>query len=169
MNQKYFILFLFSIVLLLTNCGGMICKGKDENGIEKTVVFDYDPYFKTVDVGGAPTYVQNGNTPWVKKLIVEEEGFLVVTEVKTAGFEQLPCEDNKEKLCDKHIIRTYNNLQTYKKGEAYKYWYKISEKEWTVLSRLEDRPEKQPSFQAEDCRFSLFGSFLEILLAIFRI
>lgn len=157
----------FCIILFLTSCGGMICEGVHKSRGKQTVVFDYDPIFKTVDVGGAPTYAKNNS--WVKKIIVKQDGFVVVTEQQTAGFKNLPCEDNKEKICQKHVISSYYIMQSYKEGEGYKYWFKIPKKDWMSISSIEDQPSKEPSFHAKDCRYSFFGSLLEILIGILRV
>lgn len=165
--MKFHLFFLLFASLFLISCDGIICEGKNSEGKNTTVVFHYDPLFKTVDVGGAPTYVKNSS--WVKKLIVEEEGFIVVTEVKTAGFEKVPCDNNPEQLCDKHKIRTYYNMQSYKESEGYKYWFDIPKKEWSFLSQLEDQATKPPSFHIKNCRASSSAPLLETFLAVFRI
>ena len=130
----------------------------------RTVVFSYDPVFKTVDVGGSPTYIKNNS--WTKKLIVKGDGFVVVNEQKTAGFKGFPCEDNKERICQKHVISSYYTMQSYKEGEGYKYWFQIPEKDWISISRIEDRPAREPDLHAKDCRYSFFGALLEILLGL---
>lgn len=160
-NQKSF--FYFLALLFLAGCGGMVCEG------EKTVVFDYDPILKTVDVGGAPTYFKGKNAPWVKKIIVKPKGFIVVTEVKTAGYKKLPCDDDKNKLCEKHVISSYHNMQIYTEKEGYKYWFKIPEKEWTSISGLEDRPSIKPDMHVTNCRFAFFGRLLTFIIAALRV
>lgn len=167
------VFFFFCMILFLASCEGVICKGvyvgetKFKSQEEQTVVFHYDPFFKTVDVGGAPTYHENDS--WVKKIIVEEDGFVVVSEQQTAGFKSLPCEDNKEKTCQKHVISSYYIMQSYKKGRGYKYWFQIPKKDWMSISSIEDQPEKKPDLHAKSCRYSFFGSLLELLIAIIRV
>ena len=124
-SKKQIIIFHLSILILLSGCGGTICKGK-----KHSVVFDYDPIFKTVDVGGAPTDFKGKNAPWVKKIIVKPEGFLVVNEQKTVSLKMLPCDDKNKKnqLCEKHITSSYYTMQSYTKEEGYKYWEEIQKK-----------------------------------------
>lgn len=156
-------LFLILFIALLNSCGGIICKG------EKTVVFDYDPFLKTVDVGSAPTYFKGKNAPWVKKIIVKSEGFVVVTEQKTAGFKKVPCDNNKNKLCEKHIISSYHNMQSYTEKEGYKYWFKIPKEEWIFISSLEDQPSKKPDLHVKDCQFAFFGRLLMFIATAGRV
>ena len=164
MNPKNQIVFFYLLVLVfLTSCGGTICKG------EKTVMFDYDPFFKTVDVGGVPTYFKGKNAPWVKKIIVESEGFIVVTEQKTAGFKKRPCDDNKDKLCDKHIISSYYNMQSYTEKEGYKYWFKIPEEEWAFISNVGNQPSKKPDMHIKNCQFAVFGGLLRFIITAMRV
>jgi len=58
-------------------------------------------------------------------------------------------------------------MESYNEDECYRYWSPISKKDMVSISRIEDQPTKEPDFHAKDCRYSLFGSLLEILLAIF--
>ena len=159
--------FLLYALLFLSGCGGVTCK-LIEKGEEKTVLLAYDSLLKYVKVGGK-SYVQNKNSPWVKKVIVESEGFVVVTEQKTAGFKKRPCDDDSGKLCDKHTITSYHIMQSYTDKEGYKYWFKIPKEEWKSISSLTDRPSKEPDLQTNDCRFSFFASFLSDLIGILRI
>ena len=165
--KSVLILFLFITLFLTSGCGGVTCK-LIEKGEEKTVVLAYDPLLKYVQVGGQ-SYVQNKNSPWVKKVIVESEGFVVVFEQKTAGFKKRPCDDDPSKLCEKHTITSYYILQTYTETEGYKYWFKIPKEEWELISNLTDRPSKKPDLQTNDCSFSSFASFLSDLIGILRI
>ena len=163
--QKQITALLFLFLMVLSGCDGTICKGE-----KTTVVFDYDPIFQTVDIGGMPTYFKGKNAPWVKKIIVKTEGFLLVHERKTAGFKEVPCEDNSKKgqLCQKHVVSSYYIMQSYTTKEGYKYWENIPKEKWISISKLEDQPAQKPDLQIKNCRFSLFGSLLETMLAISR-
>ena len=154
---------ILSITLLLIACGGTICT--DE---KKKVLLNYNPTFKTVDVSGLPTY--KAGDYWVKKIIVETNGFLVVTEQKTAGYKQVPCEEESKKgqLCQKYNQSSHYNMQSYIEGVGYKYWGKIPKKEWESISSLEDEPSRKPDVYKKNCRFSLFGPLLDILMAAMR-
>ena len=161
-SKRQTAVFYLFVFVLLTACGGTICKGK------KNVIFHYDPVLKTVDVGGAPTYFKGKNAPWVKKIIVKTEGFIVVTEQKTAGLKKRPCEDDKARLCDKHIISSYYIMQSYIEGEGYKYWENIPKEDWISVSGLRDYPLKKPDLHVKDCRLALFGTLLDAILSIIR-
>ena len=154
---KVFLLF----AVLLTGCGGMICKDK-----KHSIAFSYDSFFKTIDIRGMPTYLERD--PWVKKILVEEAGFIVITEQKTAGFKMLPCEDNskKGKLCQKHVISSYYIMESYKEEEGYKSWSHLPKAEWTSFSNIEARPSQKPDLHIKNCRFSFFGSLFETFLSL---
>ncbi|MDE0118453.1 MAG: hypothetical protein OXM55_00400 [Bdellovibrionales bacterium] len=152
-----------SIAILLTGCGGTICKGE-----KKKVLFDYDPIFKTVDIGGYPTYHERAS--WVKKIIVKKNGFIVVNSQKFAGYKKVPCEEESKKgqLCQKYYKSTLYQVNSYIEGVGYKYWGDVPKKEWEFISQLEDQPSQKPNLYIKNCNFSLFGSLLEILLAMKR-
>ena len=164
-TRKKIIIFCLLTFVPLSGCGGTICKGE-----KKSIVFDYDPIFQTVDIGGMPTHFKGKNAPWVKKIIVKSKGFLVVTEQKTAGYKEVPCKDKNKKgqKCQKHYISSYYQMDYYTDEEGYKYWGNISKKEWESISQLEDQPAKKPDLHIKNCKFSLFGSLLELILALFR-
>ena len=157
---------LLSAVILLTGCSGVVCKGE-----QKIVVFDYDPIFKTVDVGGMPTYFKGKNAPWVKKIIVKTKGFLVVSEQKIADYKKVPCEkeSKKNQSCQKYEASSYYTMQSYIEGEGYKYWNNIPKEEWESISQLEDQPSQKPDLHIKNCHFSLFGSVLETLLGMIHV
>ena len=160
-KKFYFLLFFF-----LSGCGGTICKWK-----EKKIVLNYDSFKGAVTVGGK-SYAKH-NPPfniasWIKKVIVEDDGFLVVNEQKTAGFKKRPCDHDKTKMCDKHVISSYFIMQYYRDDEGYKYWRPIPKKKWASISSLNDKMPENPNFHATECEFSFFGGALNDLLVFFR-
>ena len=167
MNPKKFQISVFLLSLLfVSGCDGVICKLIEKNE-EKKVVINFDPVLKVVQVGGK-SYVQNKNSPWVKKVIVKWDGFVVVFEQKTAGYKKRPCDEDPSKLCEKHTITSYYIMQSYTDEEGYKYWFKIPKEEWDFISDLKDRPSREPDLQTTDCRLSLFASSLNDLIGILR-
>ena len=148
------------VLFLTVSCGGMICK--DSAG---SIAFDYDPFFNAVDIGGRPTHTPNSS--WVKKIIVQDDGFIVVYDQKTAGFKKQPCDHDKSKMCDKHFIRSVYYVESYTDKDGYKSWSYVPEKDWKQISRLGDVVPQKPDIHIKNCRFSFFGSWLELLLSLF--
>ncbi|MDE0518584.1 MAG: hypothetical protein OXH36_03380 [Bdellovibrionales bacterium] len=151
------------IALLLTSCGGTICESK-----KKKIILNYNPTFKTVDIGGLPTY--NERASWVKKLIVKQNGFLVVSKQNIAGLKKVPCEEESKKgqLCQKYFQSHLYQMHYYIEGVGYKYWGDLPKKQWESISNLEDQPSKKPDFIYKNCRFSLLGPVLDIILMMIR-
>ena len=147
------------ILFLKVGCGGMICK--DSAG---SVVFDYDPFFNTVDIGGYPTHTSNSS--WVKKIIVQKDGFILVYDQKTAGFKKQACDHDKSKMCDKHFIRSVYYVESYTKEDGYRSWSYVPEKDWKLISRLGDAVPQKPDIHIKKCRFSFLGSWLELILSL---
>ena len=145
----------------------MVCKLKDK-GENKKVALSYETFPQQVSVGGV-SYVKNKNSPWVKKLIVKPKGFVVVSEQKTAGFKDRPCDNDPSKLCKKHVLSTYYIMQSYTKTHGYKYWFKIPKEEWASISSLEDQPSKKPDLQTNDCHFSFMTLFISHFMSGLRI
>ena len=71
------------LFFLTSGCGAMICSKKDNP--KHGVVFDYENIYghKYVNIGHLPTFIEKDT--WVKKLIVKNNGFLVVSSQKTAS------------------------------------------------------------------------------------
>ncbi len=150
---------IFLVVFLVIGCGGTICK--DHEG---SVVFDWDPLFNTVDIGGRPTH--SARASWVKKIIVETDGFIVVYDQKTAGFEKQPCEHDKSQMCDRHYIRSVYHIHSYTDEEGYRAWSYVPEKDWQSISHISDSVPQKPYLHIKDCRFNFLGSLLEFLLSL---
>ena len=146
-------------MLLTTGCGGTICK--DQEG---SVVLDWDPLLNTVDIGGQPTHSPNAS--WIKKIIVQTGGFIVVYDQKTAGFKKQACEHDKSKMCDKHYIRSVYHIESYTDKEGYRAWSYVPEKDWQAISHIDDLVPQKPYLHIKNCRFNFFGSVIELLLSL---
>ena len=155
------LLFLFVIFASL-GCAGIICK----NG-KKSVVFSYNPEFQVVDVGPNPTY--NKNADWVKKLLVSEEAFLVLTEQKTVKMMEKKNCDKQEQNCLEHSIVSKYDLQTYSKEDGYKYWHGLTEQEQRSLTDINSRLLRKPDFHGPKCSYSPFAGLLSFILIILTV
>ena len=147
------------VLFVAVGCGGMICKDK-----EGAVVFDYDPVLKTVDIGGQPTH--SAKADWVKKILVEPGGFIVVYDQKTAGFEKQPCDHDKSQMCDKHYIRSVYHIESFTDEEGYRHWSYVPEKDWQSIDSPDDTVPQKAHLHIKDCRFSLIGAWLELFLSL---
>ena len=151
-----------SFLFLFAGCDGTICKMDEQD-----VIISYDAILKIVRVGGE-SYVKNKGSPWVKRVIVKPEGFLVVHEYKTAGFHKEPCEDDPSQTCEKHRITKHYIMQRYTEEDGYKYWFRIPKEEWEPVSDLETLPSIEPYHQTQDCKYSFFVPLLHDIIAILR-
>ncbi|MCY4321631.1 MAG: hypothetical protein OXC37_04440 [Bdellovibrionaceae bacterium] len=155
------IFFILLFVFLISGCDGIICEGE-----KKSVVLSYNPEFKTIDIGGSPTY--KANDSWVKKIFVSDIGFLVLTSQKTVKMiEKENCNKQKEN-CLEHTIEARYNLQTYKEQEGYKYWFNLTEQERQSLSDINSRLSRNPDFYAPKCREAPAGGLLDFIMTVDR-
>ncbi len=165
MGRFYKILFLTSF-LFLSGCMGVICKWKN-----KKIIIDYTPHLNTATVGGVSYTKHNPPwtiTPWVKKIIIKHNGFLVVEEQKTAGSKKIPCAHDKNKMCDKHVINSVYTMQSYKEDEGYKYWPNIPKEKWAFISNLDDKISEKPEFHTKECESSFFAEIINNAISLIR-
>ena len=127
----------------------MRCKGDD--GV---VLFSYDSFFNTVDIGGYPTY--HAGEPWVDFIDVEDDGFVAIDSQK--GYD-LSIND----------IRTKKNIHRYREGEGFASWYDVPPKEVARIQSLDDLPSRKPSVIFDDCGTQLGGEFIQMLGVILRV
>ena len=155
------LLFLFSF--LLCGCSSMLCtKGKTKQG----VFFDFDPIAKTVDIGAYPTF--HSGADWVKKMIVQWDGFLFVSAQKTVH-----C-DNREEMkknihltCKGHRLVDVYTIFRYTDKTGYEEWSDAPEKDWKEVKKLDHVFSKKPDYHYKNCRYKMFGG-LKMLMQIIK-
>ncbi|MCZ0932942.1 MAG: hypothetical protein OXJ52_07310 [Oligoflexia bacterium] len=164
MENWFYCFFILLFAFVSVGCDGIIC----ENA-EKSVVFNYNPLFQVVDIGGSPTYNKNAlKSGWVKKLFVSETGFLALTAQKTVKMKEKGSCDKQKQNCLEHSIVSVYSLQTYRKEEGYKYWFDLKEQERLSLTDINSRLSRKPDFHASKCRFSPLAGLLDIILTAMR-
>ena len=159
------ILFLVFCFFSLPACSSTLCsKGKSKQG----VLFDFDPVFKTVDIGSYPTF--HIKDDWVKKLIVKWDGFLLVYGQKTVH-----C-DNREEMkknvyaaCEGHKLVENHTIIRYSDDTGYEEWSYAPEEDWKDVQELDHVFKKKPDYHYENCRISLFGGLMMLLQTIIGI
>ena len=141
----------------------MLCsKGKTKQG----VFFDFDPIFKTVDIGAYPTFHLKDS--WVKKLIIKSDGFLLVYSQKTVH-----C-DNREEMkknihlpCKGHKLVENHSIIRYTDKTGYEEWSYAPEKDWKEVKKLDHVFLKKPDYHYKNCRYKILGG-LQMLLQIIK-
>ena len=158
--QSFFNLIFIFLILMILGCDGIVCKSG-----EKSVFLNYDPIFQAVDVGASPTYNKNAlKAGWVKKLLVLEGGFLVLTAQKTVKMkEKTNCDKQQKQSCLEHSIVYKYDLQTYSKEDGYKYWNNLTEQERLSLTDINSRLLRKPGFHAPKCSYSPLGGLLSLM------
>ena len=159
-----FFLFLVSSTLLVGCFGSTLCtKGDTKQGL----FFDYGKIYgrSYVDIGAYPTFVPDAS--WVKKLIVEDNGFLAVTGQKT-----IVCEEPKKTpettakgsgYCkNRKQVERYTAYR-YIEGRGYEEWPGISKNQWENIQTLEHQFSVSPEYFYENCRYRFFGRFFQLL------
>lgn len=147
----------------------MLCTKGDTN---QGLFFNYGSTLGIdhIDIGSEPTHKRSDS--WVKNIIVETEGFLLVTGQHTVhcdNFKEMkknvyaPCKGHK--LVERYTIRRY----TEKKG--YEEWQhdSISEKEWRDVGDLYHSFSKKPDYHYENCRYKIFGKLIQLLQIMKRV
>ena len=166
---RTYLLYVILFFLPLAGCGSMLCTKGDSN---QGLFFDFGsllghPY---VEIGGSPSF--NLNESYVKKLFVDSRGFLLVSSYKTVH-----C-DNREEMrkdisssCRGHRIIEKYRVRRYRKQYGYEEWESndIPEVEWKTITDIDDSFSKKPTYHYENCRYSLFGGFYQLIQAIRRI
>ena len=159
MKVRQYVLFI-PFLPLITGCGATICLKKDNQ--KHGIAFNYGNMYgnKYVDIGHLPTFVEKDS--WVKKLIVENDGFLLVSSQKTASCKnrQEIKKTIKENLplppCERITMIKYP-VRRYVTNQGYEEWTNISEKEWSEIKDLNHIFAKQPDYHYEDCSYNLFS------------
>ena len=161
-------LFCILSFLFLCGCGSVLCtKGETNQGLYfnygSTIGIDH------IDIGSEPTHKRTDS--WVKIIIVEREGFLLVT---SQGM--VHC-DNMEEMrkdvslsCKGHKIVKKHKIRRYIKGGGYEEWSydSIPEKEWKEVTGLYHPFSKKPDYHYKNCRNSIFGQFIQLLQTMKR-
>ena len=156
------------LFLFLCGCGSTLCtKGNTNQG----VFFNSGSAFGIhhIDIGGEPTAKKTDS--WVKVIIVEPEGFLLVT-----GQKMVHCDNWKERKKDISLLCTGNKvvekykIRRYIKAGGYEEWTydTIPAKEWKDISGLYYSFSKKPDYHYKNCRFSMFGKLRQLLQMIRR-
>ena len=169
--MKYIILCMFFLfcLFLISGCGATVCR--DKNNSKHGIFFNYENLYghKYVDIGHLPTFVENNE--WVKKLIVKDSGFLLVSSQKKAS-----CK-NKEAI--KEAIKTKQPLpaceriamvaypvRRYIEDQGYEEWGHLSEEEWSKVADLKHTFSKQADYHYENCSYHIFGRFYMFLAVL---
>ena len=146
-------------------CASFLCTKGDSN---QGLYFDYDPVFKTVDIAAYPTFHLKDS--WVKKLIVKEEGFLLVY-----GQNTVHC-DNREEMrkninlaCKGHKIVENYTIIRYTDKTGYEEWSYALKKDWESINSLGHIFLKKADYHYKNCRYQLFAGIKRLLQIIKRI
>ena len=168
MRQKkpfYLILFLMA----LPGCDAILCtKGDSKQGLFFNFGSDFGRGY--VNIGAYPTF--HTGADFVKKLIVKENGFLLVSSQGTVH-----CDNREEMLkgaqvaCKGHKIVDIYTVRRYTDSGGYEEWgdSKIPEKEWEAVASLNHSFSLPPDYHYKNCRLKIFGGLYQILQIIQRI
>ena len=162
-------IYLFLFLLALQGCDSILCtKGDSKQGL----FFKFGSEFGQdyVDIGAYPTF--HTGASFVKKLIVKEKGFLLVSSQGTVHCDNREeMRQGKQVACKGHKIVDVYTVRQYRETEGYKEWEgsKIPEKEWRAVSSLNHSFSVPPDYHYENCRHKSFGSWYQILQTISRI
>ena len=158
-------LFLILFIGFLSGCGSLLCTQGDTN---QGLMFDFDPVLKTVDIGAYPTFHKNAS--FVKKLIVDWDGFLLVSSQKTVH-----C-DNREEMkkntslaCEGHKLVENYTIRRYTDSRGYEEWPYMPKSEWQGITSLNHSFSKAPAYHYKNCRTALFGGLFMLLEIINRV
>ena len=168
-HKKIYLFFLLLSSSTLIGCqGSILCTKGDTN---QGLFFHYGKTLgrSHVDIGSSPTLVSDAS--WVKKLIVEENGFLAVTGQKT-----IICADPKKTqnstkaqsdMCrERKMVEKYT-AHRYMEGKGYEEWTEISTKEWEDIQSLDHRFFTPPKYFYKNCRYKAFA-YIHQLMGIVR-
>ena len=166
MRQKkplFLLLFLFA----LPGCDSMLCtKGDSRQGL----FFDFGSVLgrNYVNIGHYPTF--HTGSDFVKKLIVKENGFLLISSQGTVY-----CDNRKEMrqqgphvACKGHKIVNVYTVRRYTDSGGYEEWGddKIPEKEWRSARSLNHSFSAAPEYHYENCRYKIFGGLYQLIQII---
>ena len=174
MNENLMKISIFILLVLpFLGCGSMLCtKGDTKQGL----FFEFDSMLgkNYVDIGAEPTATSDSS--WVKILMVEYDGFLLVTSQKSVhcdNKEQMDQEAKKGKIigCQGHRLVENYLIRRYTDEKGYEEWgyNNIPEKEWRGIKNLKHSFSKKPDYHYENCRYHIFGSLYQILQIIDRV
>ena len=138
-----FLVVVLGIVLVMISTSSTHCKGSGGG-----VLFSYDSYVGTVDIGAEPTH--HSGEPWVDFMDVEDDGFIIVYSQK--GY------DSKIKG-----IRARKNIYRYREGEGFASWYDVSSDDVDRIQSLDDLPSQKPTSTFKDCGIQIGGWFIQLL------
>ena len=169
--MKALVFLLLGVSLL--GCGSMLCtKGDTKQGL----FFEFDSLLgkSYVDIGSEPTVVSGSS--WVKKLIVKDEGFLLVTSQKSVhcdNVEEMNQAAKRGKMvgCEGHRLVEKYKICRYRDNSGYEEWGydEISEKEWKSIESLNHSFSKKPDYHYENCRYHFLGKIYQIFQTINRV
>ena len=180
------ILFLIVLSTSFLACSSMLCtKEKTRQGL----FFSFDPYIKKVNLGYyrpviAPDspllqLTEEGankisrDDPHLKKMFVNENGFLIIHQQIT-----FDCDNMEEVLrgdpvaCKGHrFVNTGYHIRQYEEKSGYKEWTSLdlSDRELESINKIQHSFAEKPDFHYENCRFQVFGGFVQFLQIIFSI
>ena len=166
------LIFIF-LSLPLIGCGSILCtKGETKQGL----FFEFGSMLgkSYVDIGAEPTAVSDSS--WVKNLIIEDEGFLLVSSQKSVhcdNKEQMDQEAKKGNLigCQGHRLVENYLIRRYTDARGYEEWgyNKIPEQEWKGIKNLNHSFSTKPDYHYENCRYHFLGGLYQILQIIDRV
>ena len=168
MKVRQYVLFI-PFLFIVTGCGATICSKKDNS--KHGVAFNYGNMYGNnyIDIGHLPTFIEKDK--WVKKLIVENNGFLVVSSQQTASCknkEEIKVAINKKlplPPCERIAMIKYP-VRRYITNRGYEEWAHISEKEWFKITDLKHIFVKQADYHYENCNYNIFGRFYMFLATL---
>ena len=177
MKIFFFLVFIFYGSVSCAEDAILCTKGDTKQGLFFN--FGQGAVYPYVDIGSHPTYTPRSS--WVGKLIVKEEGFLVVTGQRTV----VPCKaKNKQNTLLREIVTACQmyavgeeyqqvkkyTIKRYTKKRGYEEWFdKIPIKEWQKADSLNYKFSKTPDYHYENCRKHKSGKrhmLLEIMQKI---
>lgn len=169
--MKLFIFIFLAFSLL--GCGTMLCtKGNTKQGL----FFEFDSMLGKgyVDIGAEPTAVSGSS--WVKKIIIEDEGFLLVTSQKSVHCDNVEQMNQAAKQgqivgCQGHRLVENYLIRRYIDDKGYEEWGngKIPEKEWRNITDLRHSFSQKPDYHYENCRYHFLGGLYQLLQIIGRV
>ena len=167
-------IFITALVLFpLFGCGAMLCtKGDTKQGL----FFDFDSAWgkSYVDIGSEPTAVSGSS--WVKNLIVDHDGFLLVTSQKSVHCDNVEemnrlAKQGKSIGCKGHRLVERYLIRRYVDERGYEEWGydKILKKEWQGIDSLRYSFSKKPDYHYENCRWHFLGGLYKLFQVMDRI
>ncbi len=168
MKVRQYVLFI-PFLFIITGCGATICSKKDNS--KHGVAFNYGNMYgnKYVDIDHLPTFVEKNK--WVKKIIIETNGFLVISSQQTASCknkEEIKAAINKKLSlppCERIAMIKYP-AHRYMTGQGYERWDHISEEEWPNINDLKHTFSQQADYHYENCNYNIFGRFYMFLAVL---